>query len=68
MDEPLTPRRRQIVDYLTVNGETSLTDLTEGLNRSKNNVCHDLRFLLGNRLVARRYEGQRAIYAVVNSR
>jgi predicted transcriptional regulator len=64
--EPLSPRRREIVDYLTVNGETSLTDLTESLNRSRNNVCHDLRFLLAMRLVSRRYEGQQAFYSAVS--
>lgn len=66
MDKPLTPRRREIVDFLTANGETALVDLTESLNRSKGNVCHDLTILRGLRLVSRRYQGKQAIYSAVS--
>jgi DNA-binding transcriptional ArsR family regulator len=60
----LSPCRQQIIDFLTVNGETCLTVLTERLGRSKNNVCHDLKVLLGWGYVTRRYEGQESLYAV----
>jgi len=62
-----SPCRQEIVAFLSVNGETSLTDLTKALGRSKNNVCYDLRFLVGERLVSRRYEGMQALYSAVTS-
>lgn len=65
--ELLSPRRRELVAFLTANGETSLEDLTDGLGRSKNNVCHDLRFLLVEGLVSRRYGGKLAFYRAVSS-
>jgi ArsR family transcriptional regulator len=62
-----SPCRKEIVAFLAVNGETSLTDLTNALGRAKNNVCHDLKFLREEGLVARRYEGMRAFYSAVTS-
>ena len=58
------PTRLRIVSVLYTNGETSVSELTETLGSSQQNVSKHLAMLRDEGFVARRKQGTSSIYAI----
>ena len=58
------PSRLRLLDALHARGEASVGELAEAVGASHANVSKHLNLLLGERMVARRREGQRALYRI----
>lgn len=58
------PNRLLLINALHVRGEASVGELAEAMGASHANVSKHLNVLLGERMVARRREGARALYRI----
>ena len=60
------PNRLLLIDALNERGEASVSELAQALDASHANVSKHLNMLLGDRMVARRRVGQRALYRIAD--
>lgn len=60
------PTRLRLLNLMHDRGEASVGELAEATSSSQANVSKHLALLLGERMVARRREGSRAMYSIAD--